>query len=106
MKLVNDLVIEALEATQGVESDVTLYKEYVGAGMSYTCYSLMGDHKKCLKVLSNAVGYLAYRNGYMPKDKETFSKAVNKLLDFERESMGGDVAMYWPEITGEVDYAN
>lgn len=96
---VNDIVIEALEATKDVDSSVKLYKDYVGDGMSYTCYSLMGDKKKCLQVLSSAVGYMAYRNDTMPIDKDTFSKALNKLLDFEKESIGGEVAMYWPEIT-------
>jgi hypothetical protein len=100
------------------EEQVTIHTAYSGRGMyGQKCFGISGDPAACKRVISSVLKALAYRSVEVALDDESdtaeekvsdlvndFENWCEVLLDYEQDSLGLGVILYWRDLNDEVIY--
>lgn len=105
MTTLQELLEQACEQTEGSEDEVSFRNTYSGRGMyGRECVGITGDHSACMKVIAEVIKGLMVDIEDSDGDNPTIvrmsaNEYVDTLLGFDRDSMGRDVILYWPELS-------
>ncbi len=100
-KLISDAV-ESFNSQTGDDS-VNFRESYSGRGMyGKECVGITGSQADCRKVIAMVIND-AYDSVQPDASEEDFDfrGMVEALLDWEQDSMGYDVILYWREVQHE-----
>lgn len=106
------------EACEEMGGDVTFHNTYSGRGMyGHKCVGVSGSHANCMAVIRSVITDAgdAYANAALDikqedgDDKydvagEFFRNAVETLLIHDRDNMGRDMIIYWPDLETIEDF--
>lgn len=89
------LIQDACRQTEDSEYEVHFRNTYSGRGMyGSQCIGITGSHKACLQVIGQVI-----KNAYEDTSEEVDpGAAIDTLLEFNQDSMGYDVILYWPHL--------
>ncbi len=97
MTTLQQMIEEACEQTEGSDYEVNFRNDYSGRGMyGRTCVGITGDRRGCMRLIADVI-----KSAYIQSvedNKIDKDEAVDILLDFDQDSMGYDVIIYWPGL--------
>jgi hypothetical protein len=93
MQRIAELVKDAVDNTG--DEGVSFYNGYSGRGMyGRKCIGVVGSEKGCMQVVAEVLKQ-AHSD---PSSDLEFDTVADTLLDYDRDSMGRDIIMYWPQL--------
>ncbi len=97
MTTLQEMIEEACKQTEDSEHEVHFRNSYSGRGMyGSQCIGITGSHKACLQVIGQVIkeAYAVSTN----EDEIDPGQAIDTLIDFDQDSMGRDIILYWPQL--------
>jgi len=87
----------ACEMTEGSEHEASFYNGYSGRGMyGKQCVGVTGSERAVMAVIQEVIKEAHYDSAH--DDTVDFELTVDTLLNYERDSMGMDIVVYWREL--------
>lgn len=95
LQMIAKLVKDACEQTEDSDYEVRFRNDYSGRGMyGRRCIGIVGSEKGCKQVVAEVLKQ-AHSD---PSSDLEFDTVADTLLDYDRDSMGRDIIMYWPQV--------
>ncbi len=97
LQVIAKLVKDVCEQTEDSDYEVRFRNDYSGRGMyGRNCIGIVGSEKGCLQVIAAALKQA--RADSIHDSEVDFDGMVDTLMDFDRDSMGRDIIIYWPQV--------
>ncbi len=76
-----------------VDDEVSFRNDYSGRGMyGKSCVGITGSKSGCMQIIAEVI------KASVNDTEMTVEEVVDMLLNFEQDSMGLDVILYWPDL--------
>ena len=105
MQRPQQLLKDACERSEDSEYDVSFRNDYSGRGMyGRNCVGIVGSESSCLKVIAEVIKgareeLKKVQLGSSEHEGDMlFGQVVDTLLNYDRDSMGRSVILYWPQL--------
>lgn len=98
-------LIERLKDACEYSGEVSFRDDYSGRGMyGKECVGISGGYSACQRLIGEVIIQLGQdmQDATTDQHLEAFEDAIPKLLNFNSDSMGRDVILYFPSIKAEV----
>lgn len=116
MKSLCQLLKGVVEELKGNDHSISIRTNYGGRGMyNRSCVGITGSESVCLRAISMVYTemmdelYSACINAESEEEmsaasdmRSKYSEYATTLLDYDRDSMGYDVIVYWPNVQWDV----
>ncbi len=94
-------IVELLRRVVDDADNVSIRNDYSGRGMyGKSCVGITGSKAYCMTVIGETIK-LAYSLSAVQEDDVDGDSVVDVLMNFEQDSMGYDVIIYWPHMQAE-----
>ena len=111
MQSIQQLLKDACEQSEDSEYDVSFRNDYSGRGMyGRNCVGIVGSETGCLKLIAEVLkGAREELKSVQPgsaewENDQLFGEMVDTLMNFDRDSMGRSVILYWPQLESIDDF--
>lgn len=96
-------LVVALKDACEAHGEVNFRNDYSGRGMyGKRCVGIDSDMTSCMAIIGEVIKQCASNIAKDdPHAQADFEMAVDILLQFDRDSMGRDVILYWPDLQEE-----
>lgn len=102
MTTLQEMIEEACKQTEDSEHEVHFRNSYSGRGMyGQQCVGITGSHKGCMQVIGQVIKDAATEmvdSIENPGAESKYAGVVDTLLDYDQDSMGRDIILYWPQL--------
>jgi hypothetical protein len=86
-----------LQAIETLAEEVYFRNTYSGRGMyGKTCVGITGSKSDCMLIIGSVIKEAAKASTHA--DDVDYKEVVDTLLDFEQDSMGCSVIIYWRQL--------
>ena len=105
MQSIQQLLKDACEQSEDSEYDVSFRNDYSGRGMyGRNCVGITGSETGCMKLIAEVIkGAREELKTVLPASSDyendtLFGELVDTLLNYDRDSMGRSIILYWPQL--------
>lgn len=105
MHSIQQLLKDACEQSEDSEYDVSFRNDYSGRGMyQRRCVGITGSEMACMKLIAEVIKadrikLKTVQLGSSEHEGDAlFGELVDTLLNYDRDSMGRDIILYWPQL--------
>ena len=105
MQSIQQLLKDACAQSEDSEYDVSFRNDYSGRGMyGRNCVGITGSETGCMKLIAEVIKgareeLKTVQLGSSEYEGDTlFGELVDTLLNYDRDSMGRSIILYWPQL--------